>query len=216
MTTEILHSDPALAEHAAEIRRLGKRVVADVIEIGRRLGECRLILKGEGCWRAWLDSELRLSPQTAGRFIQVHELSQGRSNLEHLDLPVSALYQLAAPSTPTEARDAVLDLAANGEPLTHAQVKHTIDTAKGRKQPVKRSKRETSRRRLKSQNSAPKPPNAFAHLGAPRATISAPTAPARSSASSHGSKSWRTPRAGWNARTPRCTARSNSYASPKG
>src|SRR5262245_51298515 len=31
----------SLAEHAAEIRRLGKRVVGDVIEIGARLTECK-------------------------------------------------------------------------------------------------------------------------------------------------------------------------------
>ena len=29
-------SDPILADHVAEIRRLGKRAVEDVIEIGRR------------------------------------------------------------------------------------------------------------------------------------------------------------------------------------
>ena len=37
---------------------------------------------------------------------------------------------LAAPSTPEPARDAVLDFAAKGEHLTHAQVKHIIETAK--------------------------------------------------------------------------------------
>jgi Protein of unknown function (DUF3102) len=119
-----------LAEHAAEIKRLGKRVVDDVIEIGARLAACRAILKDEDRWRAWLENELRLSHQTAGRFTQIYELSLRRSNLDHLDLPVSALYLLAAPSTPPNARDAVLDLAANGEHLTHAQVKAMIAEAK--------------------------------------------------------------------------------------
>jgi hypothetical protein len=49
MATKILHSDPTLAEHAAEIRGLGKRVVGDVIEIGRRLTECKRIC-GHGNW----------------------------------------------------------------------------------------------------------------------------------------------------------------------
>jgi hypothetical protein len=40
---------------------------------------------------------------------------------------------LAAPSTPEVARDAVLDRAVNSEKFTYAQVKRTIDTAKGRK-----------------------------------------------------------------------------------
>ena len=42
-----------------------------------------------------------------------------------------ALYLLAAPSTPEPARDAVFDLAANGDALTHAQVKQMIAEAKG-------------------------------------------------------------------------------------
>jgi len=113
-TAVAIPTDPALTEHAAAIRQLGKRVVADVIEIGRRLAECRTILKEDGNWRAWLDSELRLSPQTAGRFIQVHELSRGCSKLEHCNLPVSALYLLAAPSTPVEARNEIVRRQSNG------------------------------------------------------------------------------------------------------
>ena len=43
----------ALAEHAAEIRRLGKRAVADVIEIGRRLTDANASPGAEiGC-RGW-------------------------------------------------------------------------------------------------------------------------------------------------------------------
>ena len=55
----------ALAEHAAVIRALGKRVVGDIIEIGRRLTEAKR-LAGHGGWLPWLDwrdaaSELRRS-----------------------------------------------------------------------------------------------------------------------------------------------------------
>jgi len=39
----LVTTDPILAEHAAEIRRLGKRALADVIEIGGRLTECKRI-----------------------------------------------------------------------------------------------------------------------------------------------------------------------------
>jgi hypothetical protein len=115
--------NPILAEHAAEIRRLGKRVVEDVIEIGRRLIECRAILKEDASWRTWLESELRLSHQSAGRFIQVYEQ---RSKLDHVDLPVSALYLLAAPSTPKEAADKIIERAKAGETIPVAEVKRTI------------------------------------------------------------------------------------------
>ena len=41
--------DPALAEHAAMIRRLGKRVVEDIIDIGRRLTLAKELV-GHGNW----------------------------------------------------------------------------------------------------------------------------------------------------------------------
>jgi hypothetical protein len=143
-TTEILHSDPVLAEHADAIRALGKRFIADVIEIGARLRACRTILKDDRGWRAWLEQELRLSPQSAGRYIQVHELAQQRSNLERSALSVSAFYLLAAPSTPEAARTEIIARAEAGEVLPVAEIKQKIDTAKGHKQPATR--RQTERK----------------------------------------------------------------------
>jgi hypothetical protein len=50
MTKRIPSDNRILAKHAAAIRRLGKRVVADVIEIGRLLTECKRICgHGNGC-----------------------------------------------------------------------------------------------------------------------------------------------------------------------
>jgi uncharacterized coiled-coil protein SlyX len=53
-----------------------------------------------------------------------------------LSLPVSALYLISKPSTPDSARDAVLDLAAKGERVTHAQAKDIVDSAKNRARPA--------------------------------------------------------------------------------
>jgi hypothetical protein len=114
-----------LAEHADAIRELSKRIVTDVIEIGRRLTVCRDILKEDNSWRAWL-SDLRVSPQTAGRFIQVYELSGDVPKLERLDLPVSALYLLAAPSTPEVAKTEIIARAQAGEAVPVAEVKRVV------------------------------------------------------------------------------------------
>jgi hypothetical protein len=130
-------SESALTEHAEIIRQYGKRVIADVIEIGRRLVECRRILKEDSGWRAWLEDELKWSPQTAGRFIQVYELSQECSTVEHLDLPVSALYLLAAPSTPAEVRDEIIERVESGEEVTVPEVRQTIEAAKPARKPRK-------------------------------------------------------------------------------
>jgi hypothetical protein len=60
--------DPSieLAQHAAGARQ---RVVADVIEIGRRLTESKKIC-GHGNWLPWLDREFNWQEQTARNFIR--------------------------------------------------------------------------------------------------------------------------------------------------
>ena len=130
--------NPILAEYAAEIRRIGKRTFAAVVETGRLLKECRAILKKEGDWRDFLHRELKLPPQSAGRFIQVYELTQRRSNLEHLDLPVSAFYLLAAPSTPEEATTEIIERAEAGDQVTTAEVKTAIAKRKPEPKPKRK------------------------------------------------------------------------------
>ena len=49
--------------------------------------------------------------------MQVHEMAKSQKFL-NLDLPVSSLYLLAAPSTPREARDAVISRVKTGEKVT--------------------------------------------------------------------------------------------------
>jgi hypothetical protein len=135
MTERTALDNPILAEHAAEIRRLGNRVIKDVIEIGQRLAESREILKEEGCWRSWLKDELGWSPQTAGRFIQVYELSGDVPRLEHLELPISAFYMLAAPSTPPDVRAEIIERAEAGEEITVAKTKTAITKRKPEPKP---------------------------------------------------------------------------------
>jgi hypothetical protein len=145
-TTKILrtNSDPALAEHAAEIRRLSKQTMESIVEIGRRLSECRAILKKNGEWCAWLKDEFDWSDQTARRFIHVHDQLPELNKLLSREFPISALYLLAAPSTPDEARAEIIERAQAGEPLPVAEIKRTINTAKSRKQPAAR--RQTERK----------------------------------------------------------------------
>lgn len=127
--TEIIGpNDIALAEHAAVIRALGKRVVGDVIEIGRRLTGAKEIA-GHGGWLPWLEREFGWTEWTARRFMGVYELAGKSGNLPDLDIPVSGLYLLAAPSTPDEARTEVIQRAEAGESLTQAQIKEIVDKA---------------------------------------------------------------------------------------
>jgi hypothetical protein len=128
---------PALAEHAAAIRALGKSVIGDVIEIGRWLTDAKVIA-GHGRWLPWLEREFGWSEDTAERFMSLHRLQGQIPQVAEYDLPVSGLYLLAAPSTPPEARTEVIKRAADGEKVTVRDIKTKIAEAKGRQQPATR------------------------------------------------------------------------------
>jgi hypothetical protein len=118
--------EPVLAEHANEIRRLGKRVIENVIEIGRRLVDAKSRI-AHGGWLLWLDREFGWTEQTALNFVHVYELTQSPSkNFLDLNIPVSGLYLLAAPSTPDEVRNEILSRAGKGEALSVGKVKDII------------------------------------------------------------------------------------------
>src|SRR5215472_571867 len=121
-------TDPILAEHAAEIRRLGKRTLADLIEIGARLTECKRIC-GHNNWLPWLDREFGWKETTAQRFMRVHKLWQSKSG-KLPDLPVSAIYLLAAPSTPEPAKTEIIERAKAGESLRATEVKRVVERHK--------------------------------------------------------------------------------------
>jgi hypothetical protein len=118
-----------LAENAEEIRKLGKRVGRDVIEIGRRLTGMKKLC-GHGNWLPWLEREFGWTDRHALNYTRVYELSLKSENFSDLEIPVSALYLLAAPSTPPEAVDEVIECARTGERQTHAEIKGKIDKIK--------------------------------------------------------------------------------------
>jgi hypothetical protein len=143
---------PALTAHIAAIRQLGKQTIANVIEIGRRLTECKDLV-GHRNFGNWLDREFGWSERTARNFMRVHELSESKSeNFSDLDLPVSALYLLAAPSTPAPVREEILERGKKGEKLKHEEVKQEI--AKARK-PRGEAKEKVPTRSLRGR---PRPP----------------------------------------------------------
>jgi Protein of unknown function (DUF3102) len=126
-----------LNEHVAEIRRLGKRVVLDVVEIGRRLSECRRIID-HGEWLPWLDREFGWSDRTALNYIRAYEVVTKSEIVSDLDLSMTlgALYLLGAPSTPAEVQNDILQRAKGGEQIKVGDVKDAIEEAK----PAKRTR----------------------------------------------------------------------------
>ena len=131
-------SDPILAEHAVEIRRLGQRAIAEVtaisttaaVEIGRHLVEAKT-KAGHGHFGQWLLREFNWSDRTARNFMHVYKLSLNNGNVSDLKLPMRELYLLAAPSTPEEAREEIIQRAEAGEQVSGAEVREVIARAKG-------------------------------------------------------------------------------------
>jgi hypothetical protein len=131
-------SQANLAEHVAEIRRLGRRVIADVVEIGKRLTECKKIV-GHGGWGPWLLREFGWTDDSALNFMRVYDLSKSRK-FRDLNLPVSAIYLLARPSTPDEVRDDIIERAKAGEVVSVEAVREMVV----RHQPAKKAPSEHS------------------------------------------------------------------------
>lgn len=92
----------------------------DIVEIGRDLLAVKASLP-HGSFLPWIEAEFGMGHSTADRFMQVAKVYG--SKLPTLgNLPLSALYELAAPKTPVEVREEVERLLAAGEIVTKAMV----------------------------------------------------------------------------------------------
>jgi len=106
---------------ANEIRILIKRTAQDVIDIGQKLIEAKEQL-GHGQFEDWLRTEFNWGQWTGRKFMQVAR--QFKSvKFTDLSIDTSALYLLAAPSTPEIVRQEALERARQGEAITNSKVK---------------------------------------------------------------------------------------------
>jgi len=118
----------AVMSAALEIKPRLKRAAADVYAVGEQLNAA----KGRipyGQWSNWLQEEFELTDRTARNFMAVADKFAGRSEIIS-DLPPTALYLLAAPSTPDEAVEAVVSKAQAGQKVSVAEVKKAVAEAK--------------------------------------------------------------------------------------
>jgi antitoxin (DNA-binding transcriptional repressor) of toxin-antitoxin stability system len=127
-----------------EIRRLGKQTAESICEIGRLLTEVKARLP-HGKWLPWLAAEFAWSETTARRFMDSHELFKS-AKLEDLprllELPPSAVAEIAAPSTPEPARQEVLARVEQGEKVTTKAVKDIVASHKQAPSKAQRMRRQ--------------------------------------------------------------------------
>lgn len=108
----------------SEIKTLVKRSAQDIIEIGQKLTEVKARL-GHGNFGAWLEAEFEWSESAAQKLMSVaHKFKN--VNFTDLSIAPSALYMLAAPSTPDEAVDEAMQRAQNGERITYNAAKEIM------------------------------------------------------------------------------------------
>lgn len=110
-----------------EIKVLVKKSAQDIIDIGQILIEVKERLP-HGMFGVWLDKEFSWGQWTAANFMRVATKFVNFTDLD--EIAPSALYLLAAPSTPDEARTEAIDRAIQGEIITHKAAKEIVQTYK--------------------------------------------------------------------------------------
>ena len=125
------HTRNIIWQYTSEIKDLMRLTAENIISIGQKLTQVKLQL-GHGSFQQWLKSEFEWSEQTARQFMQVYRWSETIENRNFVfsQLGTSALYLLAAPSTPPEAREEVLDLVGGGEKVNYTRAKNIISRYK--------------------------------------------------------------------------------------
>jgi len=111
-------------ERTREIKDLVRRTAQNLIDIGDKLREIKKIL-GHGNFVKWLEREFNWSVATASKMMQVSRQFKN-VNFTNLNIGTSAIYLLAAPSTPESARTEALSRAAQGESVTYSMAKQLV------------------------------------------------------------------------------------------
>ena len=107
-----------VSERVERIHNLARMTAAGIVQIGQYLSEVKARLK-HGQFLEWIEREFAWGDDSARNFVRVFEMFKNR-NFRDLEIDVSALYLIAAPSTPEPVRAEALRRAENGEPVNHA------------------------------------------------------------------------------------------------
>jgi hypothetical protein len=98
-----------LRQETSLIKKLLSQTIENIVQIGLSLIKVKEHLQ-HGQYLDWLSEEFEMSISTADNFTRVAKCFND-ANFSELDIAKSALYLLAAPSTPEKAREEALDMA---------------------------------------------------------------------------------------------------------
>lgn len=117
-----------IKQRADEIKDLVRRTAQNLIDIGNKLQEVKQIL-AHGEFGNWLNKEFNWSLSTAAKMMQASKQFKN-VNFTDLNLSLSAIYLLAAPSTPDSARVEALSRASQGESISFTLAKKLVQNHK--------------------------------------------------------------------------------------
>jgi hypothetical protein len=113
---------------AERIRKARQSTATIIVAIGTELIEAKSLLP-HGVFGPWLAAEFGWSERTARNYMAVASAFGGRSAII-AGLAPTALYRLAAPSTPASIRADVLNRLEHGERLSDTDIADRIRTAR--------------------------------------------------------------------------------------
>lgn len=129
--------DPVVVQEAREAAGRVRGHVGASVENAFRAGQELRAIKGRlphGLWGAWLEAECSISERGARLFMSAAEWVEtrlGGKTASVADLGVTALYELASPSAPSEVVEEFLRRIEEGERPTPAEVKAKVRAVRG-------------------------------------------------------------------------------------
>jgi hypothetical protein len=127
----VVKSDEKLEALAQKIERLETTAILQIASEAARIHEVFRYRRDEGGYAGYMKRRLGYSTSSAYRLLDVHKRFGTNVSQIWERLPVSAVYQLAASSTPEGALDEVTARVEAGEKITCAVVTEVIARAKG-------------------------------------------------------------------------------------
>lgn len=126
---EIARDD--VRDAAVRIKVRMARTAADIIDIGKDLIAVKSAL-GHGHFLSWIEAEFGMTDRTARRMISAAQRFDKSDTMSNFD--ASALYALAAPSTPDKVVAEVVERTEAGEKFTAADIQALKDAHRTEKQ----------------------------------------------------------------------------------
>jgi hypothetical protein len=150
--TEVVAFDYSLIElehrtvvelKARAIKERIRKTAQAMVEIGEMLADVKAKLP-HGQFTLWLQVEFNWDVRTAQNFMSVAKMLKNETSfvfpedlLDRISIDQSALYILAARSTPVDVRREILERSYNGEPFTKSKVRQIVQERKRHRSNIK-------------------------------------------------------------------------------